>query len=256
MTWKQIRSQGSPNSHGWDISSRGPLSYSNCVSDKQKEKRTGIPSILWYVFSVTQPIQIIFSYFTTFWFQPWTEEDQDHADKRLALWIASSTLPVSMVKNPNMAGYVQAIHPKVFQSFTIIITWEISFQCKVPYESKTRKLVANLGDEMRAKLKRSLKPARRLNATTDIWSSKQYKDSYLGEKLAKFIILLAKWMFQESQFRLHVLKTRSWRAWKLVSLAFLLLKCCLLNLHSFFSVYPLQFIAHGGANRCKNVGGS
>lgn len=42
-------------------------------------------------------------------------------------------------------------------------------------------MVANIGEDMRAKLKRSLKPARRINVTTDIWSSKQYRDSYLGE---------------------------------------------------------------------------
>ena len=44
-------------------------------------------------------------------------------------------------------------------------------------------MVARIGDDLRAKLKRSLKPARRLNVTTDIWSSKQYRDSYLGETL-------------------------------------------------------------------------
>ena len=42
-------------------------------------------------------------------------------------------------------------------------------------------MVARIGDDLRAKLKRSLKPARRINVTTDIWSSKQYRDSFLGE---------------------------------------------------------------------------
>ena len=42
-------------------------------------------------------------------------------------------------------------------------------------------MVASIGEDMKAKLKRSLKPARRISATTDIWSSKQYRDSYLGE---------------------------------------------------------------------------
>ena len=42
-------------------------------------------------------------------------------------------------------------------------------------------MVAGIGEDLKAKLKRSLKPARRLNATTDIWSSKQYRDSYLGD---------------------------------------------------------------------------
>ena len=46
-------------------------------------------------------------------FQPWSQEDQDHADKRLALWIATSTLPVSMVRNPNMEGFLKVLNPKV-----------------------------------------------------------------------------------------------------------------------------------------------
>ena len=42
-------------------------------------------------------------------------------------------------------------------------------------------MVASMGEDLKAKLKKSLKPARRMNATTDIWSSKQYRDSYLGD---------------------------------------------------------------------------
>ena len=46
-------------------------------------------------------------------FQPWSSEQQEHADKRFALWVATSTLPVRMVKNPNMAAFLKALNPKV-----------------------------------------------------------------------------------------------------------------------------------------------
>ena len=57
-------------------------------------------------------------------------------------------------------------------------------------------MVANIGEDMRAKLKRSLKPARRINVTTDIWSSKQYRDSYLGETfIFEAPVFIEKWLW-------------------------------------------------------------
>ena len=58
---------------------------------------------------------------------------------------------------------------------------EFLFQYKVPHVAKTRELVAKVADDLWAKIRGMLgTDCRRCSATTDIWSSKLYNDSYIG----------------------------------------------------------------------------
>ena len=58
---------------------------------------------------------------------------------------------------------------------------EFVFQYKVPNVNKTRGLVAKVADDLWAQIRGMLgTDCRRCSATTDIWSSKLYNDSYIG----------------------------------------------------------------------------
>lgn len=60
------------------------------------------------------------------------------------------------------------------------------FQYKAPSDTKTRGLVTQVGDDLMEKIKERLQRPRRLAATIDGWSSKNYNDSYLGKSLQMF----------------------------------------------------------------------
>ena len=94
----------------------------------------------------------------------WSKEKQDRSDKFLALWIGGSTLPVSAVQDPNMLRYVKSLNP----------------DATVPDRRKLTDGIATLCDKNIATIREALSNARRVNITTDIWSSKLSADSYIG----------------------------------------------------------------------------
>ena len=94
----------------------------------------------------------------------WSTEKQDTANKYLALWIGGSTLPVSAVQDPNMLRYVKSLNP----------------DATVPDRRQLTAGIATLGDKNILLIREALSTARRVNITTDIWSSKLSADSYLG----------------------------------------------------------------------------
>ena len=85
----------------------------------------------WFHFNASPCKMYCHSFFYSF-FQPWSSEQQEHADKRFALWVATSTLPVRMVKNPNMAAFLKALNPKVTNDqFNIRMVLYCSFSTSV-----------------------------------------------------------------------------------------------------------------------------
>ena len=73
---------------------------------------------------------------------------------------------------------------------------EFVFQYKVPNVNKTRGLVAKVADDLWAQIRGMLgTDCRRCSATTDIWSSKLYNDSYLG--MADFEVVVSEGSFLE-----------------------------------------------------------
>ena len=94
----------------------------------------------------------------------WSKEKQEKSNKILALWIGGSTLPVSAVQDPNMLRYVKSLNP----------------DATVPDRRQLTAGIATLGDKNILLIREALSTARRVNITTDIWSSKLSADSYIG----------------------------------------------------------------------------
>merc|ERR1719186_1379576 len=76
---------------------------------------------------------------------PRPKEKEQESDKKLALWIGGSTLPISIVEDPNFEMYLQSYDP----------------QARTPSRRKLRKLVNNMSDEVRGRMKNAMGKARR-----------------------------------------------------------------------------------------------
>ena len=82
----------------------------------------------------------------------------------IALLIATTTLPVSVVSAPCFKKLVSDLNP----------------HARTPGPDKTRKEINQLWDRVRGALKNAIEIARKVQVTTDIWTSKNLVASYLG----------------------------------------------------------------------------
>ena len=89
---------------------------------------------------------------------------QKKINKKLAVTIATSTLPVNIVSNLAFKEFVAELNPSA----------------RIPGKDKMRKEVNEIWKEVRDIIDKSLKVARRVSITTDIWSTKGCNSSYLG----------------------------------------------------------------------------
>ena len=113
----------------------------------------------------------------------WSKEQQDHANKLYALLIAGSYLPVTMAKDQGFHRFMKAVNPYVSlaRPRKSIMIFSYFFQYKAPHYSKTSNLVNQVADDLWVKIREMLVTDCRLcSATTDLWSSKLYNDSYIG----------------------------------------------------------------------------
>ena len=73
-------------------------------------------------------------------------------------------MPVSAVEDPNLARYVKSLNP----------------DATVPGRKKLQKMINNISDKFVSQIREALLTARRVAATTDIWSSQLSSDSFIG----------------------------------------------------------------------------
>ena len=89
---------------------------------------------------------------------------QKKINEDVAFLVASSTLPVSLTSLPAFKKLVFDLNPHVL----------------VPEQSKVKKDINDLWEKVRDALEEGIRVARKIALTTDIWSSKNMKHSYLG----------------------------------------------------------------------------
>ena len=89
---------------------------------------------------------------------------QKKINRKLAVTIATSSLPVNIVSNPAFKEFVAELNPSA----------------RVPAKDKMRKEVNEIWKEVKENIDKALKVARRVSITTDIWSTKGCNSSYLG----------------------------------------------------------------------------
>ena len=102
---------------------------------------------------------------------------QKRIDKKYALWLGGSGLPISAVTDdPNFRGFVAELNP----------------EARLPSRFKVGKDCEQLSEEVQNKIKDALENAKMISITVDIWSSTKCKNSYLG---------VTAHMFNHSTFR-------------------------------------------------------
>ena len=90
---------------------------------------------------------------------------KERIEKKFAYWISSSGGPVSSItENEDFHSFIAEIEPSL----------------KLPRRTKVTNDCAKLAAEVIEKIKESLKSARRVALTTDIWSSTGCRNSFLG----------------------------------------------------------------------------
>ena len=95
---------------------------------------------------------------------PRSRAKEELSEQLLGLWVAGSTLPISFIEDPNFHLWVRSYDP----------------QAKVPSARKLARVVNDVTDKIKEKIKAALTNARTVHATTDIWSSLCSSDSYIG----------------------------------------------------------------------------
>ena len=95
---------------------------------------------------------------------PRSKAKEEYSEQLLGLWVAGSTLPISFVEDPNFKLWLRSYDP----------------QAKVPSARKLTRVVNDVTEKIKDKIKVALKNARIVHATTDIWSSLCSADSYIG----------------------------------------------------------------------------
>ena len=96
--------------------------------------------------------------------EPVPKWKQEQCDKRLYMWLGSSTVPISTVEDPEFRAYLNELNSGV----------------KVPGRKKALLGVNKLSKEVMDIITEALGGARRVSATVDIWSSAKCKNSYIG----------------------------------------------------------------------------
>lgn len=96
----------------------------------------------------------------------WSYNDprQKKVTRKIALTIATSTLPVNIVSNNAFKDLIEELNP----------------HARIPAKDKTRKEVNQIWCEVRELIVKALGAARKVSITTDIWTSKGCTTSYLG----------------------------------------------------------------------------
>ena len=89
---------------------------------------------------------------------------QKKINRKLAVTIATSSLPVNIVNNSAFKEFVEELNPSA----------------RMASKDKMRKEVNQIWTDVRETIDRSLKKCRRVSITTDIWSTKGCTSSYLG----------------------------------------------------------------------------
>ena len=82
----------------------------------------------------------------------------------LSIWIGSSSLPINIVDDENMLIWLKTFDP----------------QATLPGRNKMRRLVNELADKIRAYIMERLEKSRRVNVSSDIWTSDDCVTSYIG----------------------------------------------------------------------------
>ena len=95
---------------------------------------------------------------------PRPKAKQDLSDLMLSIWIGSSSLPINIVDDENMLLWLKTFDP----------------QATLPGRDKMRRLVNELADKIRAYIMERLEKSRRVNVSSDIWTSDDCVTSYIG----------------------------------------------------------------------------
>ena len=96
---------------------------------------------------------------------PINEQKQQLITKKFALWLGSSGLPISAVtEDENFVSFISEINPDL----------------NLPKRTTITKVCKSLSKDVADRIREALKQANVVHTTTDIWSSKNCKHSYLG----------------------------------------------------------------------------
>ena len=99
-------------------------------------------------------------------FKKYSHDDprQKKINENIAFLIGSSTLPLSLTSNPAFKKLIHDLNPHAV----------------VPERTKVEKEVDKLWEKVRGAIEEGIRVARKVAITTDIWTSKNMKSSYLG----------------------------------------------------------------------------